>query len=171
MLPRECIPYLVGTEGERTDGMCLPFRLLSIDSAGQSIFKGGAMSKRTPDIERKNYDALAAPVAAYSHAVRNANTLYLSGFHAFGTAAQGKSVGEQANEILNQIKAVATAEGTDMSSLVKITTFLTDIRQIGELREAFTKNFTGNLPASTTVEVSKLFSPAIHIEIEAILGL
>lgn len=123
------------------------------------------------NIERKNYDALPAPVAAYSHAVKNGNTLYLSGFTAFGTEAQGKSLAEQANVIYEQIQAVAKAEGTDMRSLIKVTTYLTDFSQAKELREVMARHINGNLPASTTVEISKLFSPELNIEIEAVLGL
>ena len=122
-------------------------------------------------IERKNYDALPAPVAAYSHAVKHGNTLYLSGFTAFGTEAQGKSLGEQADVIYKQIQAVAKAEGTDMRSLIKVTTYLTDFSQAKELRAVMARHIDGNLPASTTVEISKLFSPELNIEIEAVLGL
>lgn len=123
------------------------------------------------DIERKNYEALPSPVGPYSHAVRNGNTLYLSGFTAFGTKAQGKSMEEQANAIFDQIKAVATAEGTDMRSLIKVTTFITDFGQAQELRKVLSHHYDGNLPASSLVQVAKLFSPELNIEIEAILGL
>ena len=122
-------------------------------------------------IERKNYDALPAPVAAYSHAVKHGNTLYLSGFTAFGTEAQGKSLGEQADVIYKQIQAVAKAEGTDMRSLIKVTTYLVDFSQAKELRAVMARHVDGNLPASTTIEISKLFSPELNIEIEAVLGL
>ena len=122
-------------------------------------------------IERKNYDALPAPVAAYSHAVKHGNTLYLSGFTAFGTEAQGKGLAEQADAIYKQIQAVAKAEGTDMRSLIKVTTYLTDFSLAKELRAVMARYVDGNLPASTTIEISKLFSPELNIEIEAVLGL
>ena len=108
---------------------------------------------------------------SYSHAVKNGNTLYLSGFTAFGTQVQGKSLAEQADAIYEQIRAVAEAEGTDMRSLLKVTTYLTDFSQAKELREVMARHIGGNLPASITVEISKLFSPESSIEIEAVLGL
>lgn len=123
------------------------------------------------NVERKNYDALPAAVGPYSHAVKYANTLYLSGFTALGTPAQGKSMEEQAHAIFAQIKAVAAAEKTDMRSLIKITTFITDFGQAKELRNVLTYHYDGNLPASTLVEVSRLFSPELNIEIEAVFGL
>lgn len=123
------------------------------------------------NIERKNYDALPAAVGPYSHAVKHGNTLYLSGFTAFGTPAQGKSLDEQAHAIFEQIKAVAHAEGTDMQSLIKVTTFITDFSQAKELRNILIQHYDGNLPASTLVQISKLFSPELNIEIEAVFGL
>lgn len=123
------------------------------------------------NVERKNYDALPAAVGPYSHAVKSGNTLYLSGFTAFGTAAQGKSMAEQAEAIFEQIKAVAEAEGTDMRALVKVTTFITDFSQVKELRPVLVRNYDGHLPASSLVEISKLFSPELNIEIEAIFAL
>ncbi|WP_395606452.1 RidA family protein [Pseudomonas sp. B22129] len=122
-------------------------------------------------VERKTYAALPPAVGPYSHAVKNGNTLYLSGFTAFGTQAQGQSMDKQANAILEQIKAVAAEEGTDMSSLLKVTVFITDFSQVGELRQVLVHHYAGNLPASSLVEVSKLFSPELNIEIEAIFAL
>lgn len=121
-------------------------------------------------IERKTYAALPPVVGPYSHAVKHGSTLYLSGFTAFGTEAQGQSLEKQANAILEQIKAVAIEEGTDMSSLLKVTLFITDFSQVGELRKVLAHHYAGNLPASSLVEVSKLFSPELNIEIEAIFG-
>lgn len=121
-------------------------------------------------IERKTYAALPPAVGPYSHAVKHGSTLYLSGFTAFGTEAQGQSLEKQANAILEQIKAVATEEGTDMSSLLKVTVFITDFSQVGELRKVLVHHYAGNLPASSLVEVSKLFSPELNIEIEAIFA-
>lgn len=122
-------------------------------------------------VERKNYAVLPAAVGPYSHAVKNGNTLYLSGFTAFNTPAQGKSMEEQAHAIFEQIKAVTDAEGVDMSALIKVTTFITDFAQAKELRNVLTQHYNGNLPASTLVEVSRLFSPELNIEIEAVFGL
>lgn len=123
------------------------------------------------NIVRKNYAALPAAVGPYSHAVKNGNALYLSCFTAFGTAAQGKSMEEQAHAIFGQIEAVAAAEGIDMSALIKVTTFITDFALAKELRNVLNQHYNGNLPASTLVQVSALFSPELNIEIEAVFGL
>ncbi|MBD8093839.1 RidA family protein [Pseudomonas fluorescens] len=121
-------------------------------------------------IQRKTYAALPPAVGPYSHAVKHDNTLYLSGFTAFGTEAQGQSLEKQAHAIFEQIKTVASEEGTDMSSLLKVTLFITDFGQVGELRKVLAQHYDGHFPASSLVEVSKLFSPELNIEIEAIFG-
>lgn len=123
------------------------------------------------NIVRKTYTSLLPAVGPYSHAVKNGNTLYLSGFTAFGTDAQGQSMEKQANAILEQIKAVARDEGTDLRSLIRVTVFITDFSQVGGLRDVLGHHYDGHLPASSLVEVSRLFSPELNIEIEAILGL
>ena len=126
---------------------------------------------RNSAVERKNYEKLAPPVGPYSHAVKYGNTLYLSGLTAYGTEAQGKSMAEQARAIFSQLKIIAQAEGSDLSSLIKVTVFITDFTQAQELREELFRQYGGNLPASSLVEVSKLFAPDVSIEIEAVLGL
>lgn len=106
------------------------------------------------NIERKTYASLLPAVGPYSHAVKSGNTLYLSGFTAFGTDAQGQSMEKQANSILEQIAAVAAEEGTDLRSLIKVTVFITDFSQVGELRNVLTQHYNGHLPASSLVEIS-----------------
>lgn len=131
-----------------------------------------AAAKKAPvPLERKNYETLAPPGGPFSHAVRHGNVLYLSGITAYGTTAQGKSMAEQAQEIWVKIGAIARAEGTDLRSLIKVTMFITDFSQAPALREELARQYNGQFPASSLVEVNKLFAPEVNIEIEAILGL
>ncbi len=122
-------------------------------------------------LERKNYAKLGPVGGPFSHAVKHGNVLYISGMTAYGTEAQGKSMAEQAKAIWAKIGTIAQAEGTDLSSLIKVTMFITDFNQAQELREVLNSQYNGQFPASSLVEVSKLFSPEVNIEIEAIFGL
>ena len=54
---------------------------------------------------------------------------------------------------------------------IKMTMFITSFDEITELRQVLYRNYGEHLPASSLVEVSRLFSPDLKIEIEAILGL
>ena len=123
------------------------------------------------DVLRKNYPELGEVKAPYVHSVRHGSTLYISGLTAFGTAAQFKGIAEQAEEIFSQIRKIISVEGTDFSALIKVTIFVTSFEEIDELRKVLYRNYGDHLLASSLVEVSRLFSPDLLIEIEAIFGL
>lgn len=120
---------------------------------------------------RKNYPELGEVKAPFVHSVKHGNTLYISGLTAFGTAAQQKDITEQAEEIFSQMRKIITLEGADFSALIKVTIFITSFAEIDELRRVLYRNYGDHLPASSLVEVSRLFSPDLSIEIEAIFGL
>lgn len=120
-------------------------------------------------VERKNYAALGNPVGPYVHATKCNGMLYVSGLTAFGSAAQGRGMAEQATEIFRQIETVATEEGCTLDALAKVTLFVTNLDELGALREVLFKAYGKNLPASSLVQVAGLFSPEINVEIEAVL--
>lgn len=123
------------------------------------------------ELVRKNYPELGEVKAPYVHSVRHENTLYISGLTAFGTPAQHKGIAEQAEEIFSQIRKIIAAEGADFSSLIKVTIFITSFAEIIALREVLYRNYGDHLPASSLVEVSRLFSPDLSVEIETIFAL
>lgn len=123
------------------------------------------------ELVRKNYPELGEVKAPYVHSVRHGNTLYISGLTAFGTPAQHKGIAEQAEEIFSQIRKIIAAEGADFSSLIKVTIFITSFAEINALREVLYRNYGDHLPASSLVEVSRLFSPDLSVEIETIFAL
>ncbi|MGL5603545.1 MAG: RidA family protein [Silvania sp.] len=122
-------------------------------------------------VVRKNYPQLGEVKAPYVHAVKHNNTLYISGLTAFGTPAQQSGIADQAEEIFSQIAKIVTAEGTDFSALIKVTIFITSFAAIDELRAVLYRYYGDHLPASSLVEVSRLFSPDLKIEIEALFAL
>ena len=122
-------------------------------------------------VERKNYPELGEVKAPYVHAVKHNDTLYISGLTAFGTPAQKANIAEQADTVFSQIKAIARAEGIDFSRLIKVTIFITSFAEIDALRQVLYRHYGEHLPASSLVEVSRLFSADLKIEIEAVLAL
>ncbi|WP_434585400.1 RidA family protein [Klebsiella sp. R390] len=120
---------------------------------------------------RKNYPELGEVKAPYAHSVRHGDTLYISGLTAFGTPAQQSGIAEQAEEIFCQIRKIVTAEGADFSSLIKVTIFITSFEEINALREVLYRHYGEHLPASSLVEVSRLFSSDLKIEIETVFAL
>ena len=123
------------------------------------------------NLVRRNYRALGEVKAPYVHSVKHGNTLYISGLTAFGTAAQHEGITEQAEEIFSQIRKIISEEEIDFSALIKVTIFITSFEEINELRKVLYRNYGDHLPASSLVEVSRLFSPNLSIEIEAVFGL
>ena len=121
--------------------------------------------------ERKNYPQLGDVKAPYVHAVKHGNTLYVSGLTAFGTPAQKGSIAEQAEAIFSQLHQIATAEGISLASLLKVTIFVTSLKDLDSLRVVLFRHFDQHLPASSLVEVSGLFSPDLSVEIETIFAL
>lgn len=112
--------------------------------------------------------------ATYSQGIRvnQAQTLlFLSGqvaYTADGAAACRGDFKGQARGAFEAIKALVEAQGGTMANVVKITTFVTDMRyrlDLAPLREEFLGK---KGPASTLVEVSALAHPDWMIEIEAI---
>ena len=122
-------------------------------------------------IARQNYEALGLPVGPYTHAVRHADTVYTSGFTAFGTEAQKSGAGEQTNAILVQLAHIAEQFDGTLADLVKVTVFITDATDIPAIRAALEAGYGSAVPASSLVMVSGLFAPELRVEIEAVFGL
>ena len=74
----------------------------------------------------------------------------------------------QAREAYRALKALVEAAGGTLDSVVKLNTYLTDIRYRADLVPVRQEFFPKRSPASTLVQVSALAHPDWLIEIEAI---
>jgi 2-iminobutanoate/2-iminopropanoate deaminase len=114
------------------------------------------------------------PPQTWSNCIVAGGIAYIAGLTA--RASDGDAVGglddyQQAKAIFTKIKDLVVAAGGSMADVVKITVFVTDIRRREQVWKARAEFFTGDFPASTLVEVSKLADPAITVEIEAVAHL
>ncbi|WP_206599613.1 RidA family protein [Pseudovibrio sp. Ad46] len=73
--------------------------------------------------------------------------------------------------MVSQISAIAEEEGVSFANLIKVMIFVTDLSALGELRSVLVDAYGDHRPASSLVEVQKLFHPDLKIEIEATLAL
>jgi 2-iminobutanoate/2-iminopropanoate deaminase len=121
--------------------------------------------------ERKNYPHLAQPIGPCVQAVKHNGMLFLSGLTALGSSAQGRGIAEQMDAICKALAGIARSERTDLSSLVKVTLFVTSLQFARELRAAWSKNFGDCSAMSSLVQIGRLFSPDILVEVEAVLAL
>jgi 2-iminobutanoate/2-iminopropanoate deaminase len=115
----------------------------------------------------------AKPVANYKLATRldAGRLLYISGQVAWD--ASGNIVGKgdvraQARQTFENLRGVLQAAGGDLSSLMKITTYITRLEDFPAVAEARSAVFSGELPASTLIVVKSLFHPDFLIEVEGV---
>lgn len=114
-------------------------------------------------------DQAPAAVGPYSQAIAVKGMLYLSGQIAI-LPQEGKIVAQdiegQAEQCCRNVEAVLERAGTDMSSVVKTTCFLTDIRDFQAFNAVYARHFVSK-PARSCVAVAALPAGAL-CEIEAV---
>ena len=110
----------------------------------------------------------------YSQAIRVSgaqSVVFVSGQVAYdkkGGAAHPGDFKAQAREAFRSVVAQVKAAGGTAESIVKINTYLTDIRYRADLMPIRSEIFGTRLPASTLVQVCALAQPDWMIEVEAI---
>jgi|SRR5579864_2586318 len=115
------------------------------------------------------------PSPGYSQAVEirpGARILYIAGQVAVDRS--GKLVGEgdlraQTTQTFENLKGALQASGASFENVVKLNSYFVDISQVATFREVRDKYInTANPPASTAVEVKRLFREGFLIEVEAV---
>lgn len=126
-------------------------------------------SQKTP-VSTPNAPAAIGP---YSQAVRLGNLLYTSGQIALNPATGqlvSGAITDQTTRVLENLKAILTAAGTDLSHVIKTVVFLKDMNDFASMNTVYAKYLApeGTIaPARSTVEVARLPKDAL-VEIEVI---
>ena len=97
--------------------------------------------------------------------------LFLAGQVAYdkdGSVAHRGDFKGQARQVFASIKALVESAGGTLQSVVKINTYVTDVRNRPDYRTVREEFFGAKGPASTMVQVSALANPDYLIEVEAI---
>jgi reactive intermediate/imine deaminase len=114
---------------------------------------------------------LQEPISHYTHAVSFGDLVFVSGCTGTdenGALVGGEDVEAQTHQVLRNLEEALIAAGSDLQHVLKVTLYLTDIRDRERINIARQKLFGSVRPASTLVEVSKLAIEGAKVEIEAI---
>jgi 2-iminobutanoate/2-iminopropanoate deaminase len=113
------------------------------------------------------------PIGPYSQAVKSAGFLFASGQVALDPRTNeffGGDIRQQTQLVLENIKAILEAAGSNLNHVVKTTVFLKDMNDFAAMNEVYAKFFTIAPPARSTVEVARLPKDAL-VEIDVIASL
>jgi 2-iminobutanoate/2-iminopropanoate deaminase len=108
--------------------------------------------------------------APYSQAIKAGGFVFVSG--QLGLAPGGSemvaaTIGEQTEQVFDNLEAILTEAGTGLDRIVKTTVFLADLQDFQGMNEVYARRVGEPPPARSTIEVAALPSGAL-IEVEAI---
>lgn len=115
-------------------------------------------------------DAAPAAVGAYSQATATEDIIFTAGqipLTPAGDLLDDADIDVQTEQALENIEAVLTAAGAELSDVLKVTVFMTDIDSFESMNTVYGSFFEDDPPARSAVEVADL-PKGVDIEIEAV---
>ena len=115
-------------------------------------------------------DQAPAAIGPYSQANAAGGFLFTAGQIPLDPATMeivGTTAAEQAQQALTNAKAVVEAGGLTLDDVVKVTVFIMDMGEFGNINEVYQTFFSAEPPARSVVEVSRLPKDVL-VEIEMV---
>jgi 2-iminobutanoate/2-iminopropanoate deaminase len=123
-------------------------------------------------MEKKVIQTVDAPAAIgpYSQGVAVGNFVFTSGQIPLDPKTAEVVEGDiqvQTKQVMENLKAVLAAAGTDFNKVVKTTIFIKDMNDFSKINEVYAGYFSNEPPARSTVQVARL-PKDVGVEIEMI---
>ena len=112
-------------------------------------------------------------IGTYSQAVKTGSTVYMSGQIPLIPETMEMVEGDirqQIHRVFQNLQAVAKAAGGDLSDVVKLNVFLTDLTNFPQVTEVMAEYFQQPYPARAAIGVSALPKDA-GVEMDAVMEL
>ncbi len=116
-------------------------------------------------------NAAPAALGPYSQAVRVGDTVYISGQTPLDPSTMelvSGGINSQAQQVFENLSAIARAAESELAHAVKLTIYLTDLDNFQSVNKVMLNYFEEPFPARVTVGVASL-PKAAAVEIDAIL--
>ena len=111
-----------------------------------------------------------AAVGPYNHAVRLGDLLFSAGQIPLDPKTGNLVAGDikaQTEQVLSNIKAILDDQNLSFANVVKTTVFMTNLADFAAMNEVYSRYFTTDFPARSTVQVAALPRSA-NVEIEIV---
>ena len=109
-------------------------------------------------------------IGAYSQAVEINDFIFTSGQIPINPKTgkiESENFSNQVQQVLRNIENILISKKLNLTNILKLTVYLTDLNNFDELNNVFSRYFINNFPARSVVQVSKLPKNS-KIEIDAI---
>lgn len=116
-------------------------------------------------------DSAPAAIGTYSQAVKVNNTVYLSGQIPLNPQTMELVEGDikvHIRRVFDNLQAVCEASGGDLSDIVKLNIFLTDLGNFASVNEVMAEYFNQPFPARAAIGVNQLPKGA-QVEMDGIV--
>ena len=137
------------------------------------LMLGFSYAAMSADVKKSIHTENApAPIGIYSQAIRFGDTVYMSGQIGINPKT-GELVSEkfkdQVRQVFENISVVAKAAGGNMNDVLKLTIYMTDLKDFSDLNTVMAEYFEQPYPARSAIEIKALPKKSV-VEMEAVMA-
>jgi len=120
------------------------------------------------DRQRYSTGSVWEQAIGFSRSIRVGNLVFTAGTVAADENGiiQGETCFEQCCYIIDKLALALTSVGSDLSHVIRVVCYLVDLNDADDFTKAHNKYFAAVKPATTCIEVSKLFGTGTKVEME-----